>query len=245
MTLLIARVTLRELVGQRRLLILAALAIVPLAVANVFRLGGHEEVRIEFAAKALLEGLVTTGVLPVIGAVIGTAALGTEFEERTAIFLLSKPVSRAAIVAGKLLAASLAVVALVVPLAAAAGWVALGDPGTGGIVAGFTVALTAGSLAYTAVFLALSVVTGRALIVGMGYAFLWEGAITSLFAGTRVLSIRQYTLGLADALTTVSSSDFDAQLSGPIAVAGLVIACVGGFAVATWRLSLWEARESP
>jgi len=245
MTLLIARMTLRDLMGQRRMLVMVALAIIPLAVANVFRLGGHEEVRIEFAAKALLEGLVTTGVLPVIGAVIGTSALGTEFENMTAIYLLSKPVSRAAIAAGKLLAAGVAVVVLVVPLAAAAGWVALGDPGTGRIVVGFAIALTAGSLAYTAVFLALSIVTGRALIIGMGYAFLWEGAITSLFAGTRVLSIRQYTLGLADALTNVAPSDFNAQLSGPAAIAGLVIACVGGFAVATWRLARWEARESP
>lgn len=244
MTLLIARMTLREITGQRRMFAMVALAVVPLVVAAVFRLGGHEDVRVEFAASALLAGMVSTGILPVISLVVGTTALGTEFEDRTAIFLLSKPVSRTTIVAGKVLAAAGVAVGLVVPFAAAGAWIALADPGTGRIVVGFAVALAAGAIAYTTVFLALSIVTSHSFIVGLIYVFIWEGAITTLFRGTRVLSIRQYTLGLADALTTVAPADFNARLSGTAAVIGLLAACLGGFAFAVWRLARWEARES-
>ena len=56
-----------------------------------------------------------------------------------------------------------------------------------------------GALEYTAVFLALSLVTSRALIIGLAYVVVWEGVVAGLFAGTRILSIRQHALAVADA----------------------------------------------
>ena len=48
----------------------------------------------------------------------------------------------------------------------------------------------------------LSVVTSRALIAGLIYVFIWEGLVNGLFAGTRLLSVRHYTLGVADSIVT-------------------------------------------
>ena len=50
-------------------------------------------------------------------------------------------------------------------------------------------------------FTALGVVTSRALVVGLAYTLLWEGVLAGLLEGTRFLSIRQGTLGVAAALT--------------------------------------------
>jgi len=62
-----------------------------------------------------------------------------------------------------------------------------------GMLGGTAVAV----IAYTAVFVTLSVWSGRALIVGLGYLLLWEGFIASFFSGTRLLSIREYGLAAA------------------------------------------------
>ena len=42
-----------------------------------------------------------------------------------------------------------------------------------------------------------SVFTSRALVVGLGYTLIWEGVLSGLLEGTRFLSIRQATLGVA------------------------------------------------
>ena len=44
-------------------------------------------------AHVLLDGLVVTTLLPLAALVYGTAALGAEIEDGTAVYLLSKPVA--------------------------------------------------------------------------------------------------------------------------------------------------------
>ena len=90
----------------------------------------------------------------------------------------------------------------------------------------------------------LSVVTSRALIAGLVYVFIWEGLINGLFAGTRLLSVRHYTLGVADIFVDLPRSVFDAKL-GPVAAVVLMIA-VGGGSVwyAIRRLQRFEIGES-
>ncbi len=95
-------------------------------------------------------------------------------------------------------------------------------------------------LAYTAVFVLLSVATSRALLVGLGYVFIWEGLVTELFSGTRYLSVRQYCLGIADLITSVRERDFEANLGG---VEGLVLAAAVtavALALAVRRLQSFE-----
>jgi len=90
----------------------------------------------------------------------------------------------------------------------------------------------------------LSVVTSRALIAGLVYVFIWEGLINGLFAGTRLLSVRYYTLGVADIFVDLPRSVFDAKL-GPVAAVGLMIAVCG---VSVWyairRLQRFEIGET-
>lgn len=90
----------------------------------------------------------------------------------------------------------------------------------------------------------LSVLTSRALIVGQIYVFLWEAVVNGLFKGTRFLSVRQTTLGIADALTSVSKLDFEANVNGPTAVVLMVIAVAATLLIAVRRLSRFEIGES-
>jgi ABC-2 type transport system permease protein len=243
----IIEVTARQVLGRKRTFLMLAGAALPILIALLytFNNGGPDDPSPErFTANGLLGRLVTNAVLPIVALVFGTAVLGAEIEEGTAVYLLSKPVSRGKIVISKLLVAWLATVVVVVPAAAVAAVVALEGSDEDGISLAFAVALTAGALAYCAFFVLLSILTSRALIVGLLYVFIWEGVVTNLFSGTRLLSIREFTLSVADALTSVRTSAFEADLGPTQGVLLMVAVIVGATSYASRRLERFEIGET-
>ncbi len=90
----------------------------------------------------------------------------------------------------------------------------------------------------------LSIVTSRALIAGLVYVFVWEGLINGLFAGTRLLSIRHYTLAVADIFVDLPPGIFEAKLAALPAVLLLAAASVGSTWYAIRRLERFEIGET-
>jgi ABC-2 type transport system permease protein len=126
--------------------------------------------------------------------IVGTAVLGAEIEDGTILHILAKPLPRRQIIITKL-AVSAAVIGTVaaVPMLVA-GTVAQSLRFGIGLAVGCYVA----ALAYGAVFLVLSLLTRRPVLIGLGYVMLWEGVLGNLLASTRVLSIHQYAVTIAD-----------------------------------------------
>ena len=235
--------TLREFASQRRSLLLLLLAIVPVGLALIYGLGEGDDPQ-DFTANFLLDEVVIARILPLVCLILGTAAIGSDIEDGTIVYLLAKPIPRSAIILAKFAASSLMSVALIVPGILIAGSLALdGAPGEGSVV-GFAVAAAIGSLAYTAVFVFLSIATSRALIAGLAYVFIWEGLLAGIFGGTAYLSIRHYCLGIADGISTLDPQVLDAELGGPEAfvLAGLVT--VTGLLFAVRRLNTLELSEA-
>ncbi|HET7581273.1 MAG TPA: ABC transporter permease subunit [Candidatus Limnocylindria bacterium] len=224
----IARITLRQLLSRRRTLLLLLLAGLMLLVALGLRIGA-EPVNRPHAAARLLEVFGTATLMPLVALLFGTATLGAELEEGTAIYLLAKPVPRWQTLLTKLVVAAACSIALTSIPVLLAGLIA----GAGiGLAVAFALATAVGSLVYCAIFVALSLITGRALVFGLGYVLIWEGVLAGLFAGTQTFSVRQHTLALADALSDVPSTVFSAPLPlGTALVVGgavLVLATVIG-----------------
>jgi ABC-2 type transport system permease protein len=99
-------------------------------------------------------------------------------------------------------------------------------------------------IAYTAVFVTLSVWTGRALVAGLAYVLLWEGFIASYFSGTRLLSIREYGLAVAAGIAGPEKGTLGSDV--PL-VTGLVLAAaVAGlaFALGARRLARFEISDA-
>ncbi len=234
--------TLRQFAGQRRSLLLFGLALIPIALAVIYRLGEHLDQHQETAH--FLANVVVTAVLPLACLIIGTSALGSEIEDGTAVYILAKPVPRRAIIAAKFAASVLIAAAFVVPATIASGLIGLLGVSNEGIVAGFAIAVLVGVFAYTAVFILLSVATSRALLIGLAYVFIWEGLITELFSGTRYLSIRQYCLGIADSIASVSNQDFEASLGGPEAFLLAAAVAAAAFFLAVRRLESFELTDT-
>ena len=229
-------VTLRGLLGRRRLLLMVLLVALPVAIGLLVRLSGGRP-----DASLLLDTLVIRTVLPLVALVLGTAALGSEIDDGTVVHLLVKPIARRWIVlAGAVVAAGLTAV-LVVPSVVLTGLL------TSGIVASsvtvtfaFAVAALIGGTAYSFAFLALSTVTSRALVIGLAYTLIWEGVVAGLLEGTRFLSIRQATLGVAAALGGTRPGPEPLEPTISVVILGVVI--VGSLLLATRQLARFEVR---
>ena len=221
----IAEITLRQLLSRRRTLLLVVLCLVPVAVAFAFRLADPVDVDPLEWTGGLLAHLGLGALLPVVALLVGTAALGSEIEDGTAVYILARPIPRREVILTKLGVAT-AITALVTCASAlAAGTLALRGADDDGLVLGVVVGTAFGALVYTAIFLLLSLLTRRALIYGLFYVLIWEGLLAGLFAGTRVLSVKQYALGVAEAVADVGPDVLDAPLEASSAVPlGLVVA---------------------
>src|SRR5919108_5659472 len=92
----IAEITLRGLLGRRRTILLLLLAGLPVLVGLLARIGGGR-----LDAAPILDGMIIRLVLPLTALVFGTAALGSELDDGTAVYILLKPVARWQVVIAK------------------------------------------------------------------------------------------------------------------------------------------------
>jgi ABC-2 type transport system permease protein len=231
----IADGTLRALLGRRRTILMLLLAGVPVLLGLLVRANG-DGVR---DVAATLDGIVIRVVLPLVALVFGTAALGSELEDGTAVHILTKPVRRSTIVLAKILVAGTLTAAMLVPSTILAG-VLLGRPGQLGVTFALAIGVLVGSYLYVAIFVALSVATSRGLIIGLGYALVWEGVLAGLLPGSQVFSVREYVRGIADILNPAAAD----SIVGAGAVLYAAVALVAATAIASVRLAAYEIRGS-
>lgn len=224
--LAIAGFTLRGLMGRRRAILIILLAALPVLVSVIIRLaGGTRDV------DAVLQNMVIRAVMPLVALIVGTAAVGSEIEDGTIVYLLTKPVPRWLTALAKLVVAAALTAILVVPSVVVSGLLLGGaDTDVAGAVTAYAVACLAGGVAYACAFTTLGIVTGRALIIGLAYTLIWEGVIAGLLEGTRFLSVRQATLAVGAGLRDI----VDEELLDPAVGAGIiVVVIVGSFVLAT------------
>jgi ABC-2 type transport system permease protein len=234
----IVELTLRALVGRRRTLTIALLACLPVLVGILVRLGGGRP-----DAPEILDALVLRTVAPLVALVVGTGAIGSEIDDGTLIFQLIKPVPRWLIALAKAAVAAFVTAVLLVPPVILTGLL-LGGLGAESIrvTIGFAVAALVGGTAYAIGFTALGAWTSRALIVGLGYTLIWEGVLAGLLEGTRFLSVRQATLGVAAALTGEDVGVEPLAISTSVGILTVVI--LGGIALTALSLRRFQVRAA-
>jgi ABC-2 type transport system permease protein len=194
--LVVAGITLRGMLGRKRALLLLALPATLLVLAAVFRATGNDDPQ---TSATLLQRYGLGTLLPLVALIAGTGVLGPEIDDGTIIFLLSKPVSRPAVLHAKLAVAfGLTALVAVVPMGAA-GLILVGK--ADGLAAGFAVGTLAGAAAYSAIFLLINVVSRHAVVLGLIYALIWESLIGGYVPGARELSVQQWSLAVAAAFT--------------------------------------------
>jgi ABC-2 type transport system permease protein len=219
----VARLTYRALLGRRRVMILFALPVLLLVLSAVVRLlvGADDGV-----ARNLLTGFAVATMVPLVGVIAGTGAIGPEIDDGSIVYLLAKPVRRSTVILTKLLVAMGVSVGFAAIPTFFAGLVL--DGNSQHLAVAFGVAAAVASLAYSSIFLLLGVVTRHAVIASLVYALIWESLIGSLVPGAKTLSVQQWSLALAAKLADNGSVTSAVSLS--TAVVLLVVVTV----LATW-----------
>jgi ABC-2 type transport system permease protein len=195
----VATLTSRSLLGRRRTLVLLLLPAALLALCTLARIlaGLDADIQRDLdgpLAPGLLGAFGIAILMPLLGLIAGTGAIGPEIDEGSIVYLLAKPLNRYSIVVTKLLVAIGVVIAFGVVPVGIAGVVLTGEVGT--VTVAYTLGALAAGIAYVAVFLLLAVLTRNAVVIGLIYALIWESLVGGLVPGAQALSIQQWALAV-------------------------------------------------
>ena len=238
MTSALVSITLQALLNRRRTLLLALLGLLLILITVLYRLGSPGPSEALEVTRNLLASFGIGVLVPIVAVIVGTSALGAELDDGTIVYLLAKPVPRWRIVLVKFVVAWLVTSLLVAPAIVVGGLIGNGDAS---LAIGFGLASIIAALEYTAIFVALSLVTSRALIIGLAYVVIWEGVVAGLFTGTRAVSVRQHALAVAEATGGDGAAGM-AELSFAFGLAAAVVVTVAALAIAVRRLESVELR---
>ncbi|MHA4776329.1 ABC transporter permease [Streptomyces sp. MSC1_001] len=219
----VARLTYRALLGRRRAMILFLLPGMLLLISAAVRAFNGMDDQV---AADVLGGFALATMVPLIGVIAGTGAIGPEIDDGSIVYLLSKPVKRSSIIFTKLIVAIAVTMVFSAVPTLIAGFILNGNGQQ--VAVAYTVAALVASIAYSALFLLLGTISRHAVVIGLVYALVWETLFGSLIAGARTLSVQQWALALAQKVTG------DGLVTSDVALPTAVALLVGVTIVATW-----------
>ena len=171
------------------------------------------------AAVDFVNGYGLFLLLPFACLLFGIAAFGDMREDRTMVYMWLRPIPTWKPV----FAAYGAVLTAAVPFTVGAISASAAIIGTDAAFTGAVVATVLGTVAYSAVFLALGLRVRRALVWGALYVLIWEGFIAQIGGVPARLAIRTYTrsamVHIADVEPDFSESALATSIIVPLAVA--------------------------
>src|SRR5215469_3082338 len=233
----VLRITLRATLGRKRALVFLLVPLVLLLITVTLK-------RVAVSPVWPAEFLGVFGfsvVLPLTALIIGTSVLGAEIDDGSIVHLLATPVSRTVVIGAKYAVAVVLTVIFAAVPELVAGLIATG--GATKLALGVFVGALAGSVMYNAIFVMLSAVTTRAIAWGLLYVLIWEGVLGNLVAGARLLSVGQYSLGIANSIA--HDPGLNAALGLTTAVILGAIVTAGALAVAVNRLASFSLKGEP
>lgn len=172
----LVRLFLRLLATKGRLLALGGLTIAMLLLALIT---GRSSSPIN-DTWGLFRNFGLSGIIPIAALVMGSSAFGDLVDDRTLVHLWLRPANRALIVGAAWVAAVIVCIPFTVVGITVS--IAIAQMPSGAILAGGFSALL-GTLAYSAVFLALGLRLRRALPWGLAYILIWEGVLANAGQG--------------------------------------------------------------
>src|SRR6185369_1592499 len=214
----VAWITLRATLSRRRALLFALPAVI-LILLTVALKASHPPMRLW--PSHVLGTFGFSVLIPLTALIIGTSVLGAEIDDGSIVHLLATPVRRSAVILTKFAVATALTMIFVALPALLAALIATG--GITRLAVGVFAGALAGSVIYSAFFVTISVLTTRAIGVGLLYLLVWEGLLGNLVSGASELSIGQYSLGVANSIARDPGLNAHLTLTTAIVMGGAVI----------------------
>jgi ABC-2 type transport system permease protein len=241
------RLTLRVLLKSRRTVVIGLLCGFPILFATlgvIFILTGLAER--DLSAYTIMAFIMASGYihffLVVVTLFYGTALIADEIDDKTITYLFMRPVSRRTIYLGKYLAYLVAASLLLLPTAALSFLIAmLADP-PGEAAQHLPIlfedlgVLVLGILAYGALYALIGSIAKRPVFVGLGFAIVWETAVTFIPGYLSKMTIKHYLLALLPHAAEQRGvlSLLESPTSPPMAILALLVTTAGLLYLGSW-----------
>ena len=214
-----------SLLWSKRMLFLALLSAVPVVIALVARVAEARGTPLHLAGSETLVGTGLFGtmvwaayvrfIVPVFGVFLGTGLIADEVEDRTIVYLFTRPIPRGSVLIGKYLAYLVCTTSVVlpslmltyfalVPLSA----VATSFPQ---LMLDFAIVVI-GLATYGALFGLVGVVVRRSIVAGLVFVFGWEPIVLLLPGYLKRASVAFYVQSLVPHSVPRSEVTFLPQL---------------------------------
>jgi ABC-2 type transport system permease protein len=192
------RASLKDLFRVKKMGVALVLALLPALIAVLWRTGSHGDFDRDMAYSVLSGDFIFGFVLVILAVVFGTGVVTQETEQKTIVYLLTRPVPRWRILLVKFVVALLAVIVTVwlASVALAITTFGIADLGKSRLGRDFAI-LPIGALAYIGLFLFLAVVFKRPLVAGLLFAFGWESWVPNLQGSFQKTSLMAYLRALS------------------------------------------------
>ena len=219
--LFLLRTALRDAVRPRRLIAALLLVALPALIALLARsLTPAARFQADETYNTLANLLVFGFILTILSVIYGTAVVSQEIEQRTIVYLLTRPVPRWRILLAKFLGSLIAII-LTTGLSVLLLALVVYGPGKIGSTPLWRdlMILPVGALAYGSLFLLMSTLLARPLMFGLLFAFGWESWVPNLPGAFARLSIMAYLRVLAPHKTDPASAEVGEVVADPLAIA--------------------------
>ena len=192
----ITSLTLQYQLGTRRVIAMLFLSAIPFILASSLAAARVTAFNSDLF-QVLMIPLFLQVVLIFVTLVNATTLIREEIDDNTLPYLLTRPISKPAVVMYKYIGYLVAVLVLLVPPIVLAYGVTEAYQGTGltsdlDVLGGFLVTTVLGSAAYGAMFLFISVIFRKPLAVGLLFGFVWESIVGSIPGDVPKLSLIHY-----------------------------------------------------
>lgn len=187
--------SLREFLSPRRALPWLAVVILVVALSYLWQQSANasQPVAERYAQAA---GVLAFRVLALISAVYSTAVIAGEVEQRTIVYLLTRPIPRPSLLLGRALASIVAVGILgTIAIIAMAGAI-LGSAAFQPMVFRDVLLMWAAAAAYGGLFVFISLLLNRAIVYCLLFAFGWESFVPNMPGDLYYASIHSHLRSL-------------------------------------------------
>jgi ABC-2 type transport system permease protein len=241
------RLTLRQHIRGRRLVLLACLYALAIVVALFARLVERAPPP-HVLEVIVIFYLLANAVVPLSALLCASGTIHDEVEDQTLTYLLIRPLPRRAIYLTKLLATMLMAVVLAAVFTAAT-YLTLNvgaptfDAGAlVGRIARAAVLMGLATVAYCAVFGYISLLTRRSLVFGVAYIILFEGLLANLDLVVRRFTVMYYFRSLSGSWLDVHQPEWNLG-DPPTAGTCVLILLAASFVLATLASLSFGSRE--
>jgi ABC-2 type transport system permease protein len=194
MELYLVQHSLKDYLRFMRLAPWLALCVLGAGIAAIWPKVVPQESQVQYYAD--LSSMLVFHLVPLAAAIMVTAIVGQEVEQKTIVYLLTRPVSRKKLLLSRYIAACLTVSGLGILCALVLSTIFFHNPLKNELLGSDAIAIVLGSFAYGGLFLLISLLVVKSMIPCMLF-FVWEVSASAMPGDIYRLSIYSYMQGIA------------------------------------------------